>query len=139
MNIRSIINEEINKYLNEEILSEKKSNQDQKKNKKNDEDNVRHGAIKLKGGHRGDFNTKLDRETNPNLSSADAEVIARALDNDVVNVAAVARQLYPKLTPQGAQSKLRKKIKHEKSDSGSPYRLKKKEAFKARRIIDKEL
>ena len=138
MNIRSIINEEINKYLNEEILSEKKS-KGQKKNKKPDEGNVRHGAIKLKGGHRGDFNTKLDRETNPNLSSADAEVIAKALDNDVVNVAAVARQLYPKLTPQGAQSKLRKKIKHEKSDSGSPYRLKKKEAFKARRIIDKEL
>lgn len=139
MNISSIINEEINKYLNEEILSEKKSNQGHKKNKKHDEDNVRHGAIKLKGGHRGDFNTKLDRETNPNLSNADAEVIARALDNDVVNVAAVARQLYPKLTPQGAQSKLRKKIKHEKSDSGSPYKLKKKEAFKARRIIDKEL
>ena len=139
MNISSIINEEINRYLNEEILSEKKSNQDQKKNKEYDEDNVRHGAIKLKGGHRGDFNAKLDRETNPNLSNADAEVIARALDNDVVNVAAVARQLYPKLTPQGAQSKLRKKIKHEKSDSGSVYKLKKKEAFKARRIIDKEL
>lgn len=138
MNIRSIINEEINKYLNEEILSEKKS-KGQKKNKKPDEGNVRHGAIKLKGGHRGDFNAKLDRETNPNLSNADAEVIARALDNDVVNVAAVARQLYPKLTPQGAQSKLRKKIKHEKSDSGSTYKLKKKEAFKARRIIDKEL
>ena len=138
MNIRSIINEEINKYLNEEILSEKKS-KGQKKNKKPDEGNVRHGAIKLKGGHRGDFNAKLDRETNPNLSNADAEIIARALDNDVVNVAAVARQLYPKLTPQGAQSKLRKKIKHEKSDSGSTYKLKKKEAFKARRIIDKEL
>ena len=57
MNISNIINEEINKYLNEEILSEKKSNQGQKKNKKNNEDNVRHRAIKLKGGHRDDFNT----------------------------------------------------------------------------------
>ena len=138
MKISNIINEEINRYLNEEILGEKKSERSKDSHKKSD-DGIRHGAIKLKGGHRGDFNTKLDRETNPNLSNADAEVIARALDNDVVNVAAVARQLYPKLTPQGAQSKLRKKIKHEKSDSGSPYRLKKKEAFKARRIIDKEL
>ena len=73
------------------------------------------------------------------MNNGDSEEIARALDNDVVNVAAVARQLYPNLTPEGAQSKLRKKIKHIKSDSGTPYRLKKKEAFKARRIIDKEI
>lgn len=138
MNISNIINEEINRYLNEEILGEKKSERSKDDHKKSD-DGIRHGAIKRSGGRRGDFNAKLDSETNPNLNNGDAEEIARALDNDVVNVAAVARQLYPGLTPQGAQSKLRKKIKHEKSDSGSIYKLKKKEAFKARRIIDKEM
>ena len=128
MNINRIISEEIHNFLKEEFLFED-----------NKEKNIRHNAIKRKGGRRGDFNAKLDKETNPNLNNGDNEEIARALDNDIVNVAAVARQLYPNLTPEGAQSKLRKKIKHIKSDSGTPSRLKKKEEFKARRIIDKEI
>lgn len=132
MDLKTIINEEINRYFNVEMVNEKKTDDDKEKG-------IRHGAIKRSGGRRGDFNAKLDQTTNPNLNNGDAEEIARALDNDVVNVAAVARELYPDLTPQGAQSKLRKKIKHIKSDSGSPYKLKKKEAFKARRIIDREL
>jgi hypothetical protein len=133
MNIHNIINEEINRFLTEDIFGE------ESKNKSPKSDDVRKGAINMGNGRRGDFNAKLDRETNPNLNNGDAEEIARALDNDVVNVAAVAKQLYPSLTPQGAQSKLRKKIKHIKSDSCTPYKLKKKEAFKARRIIAKEM
>ena len=101
MNINRIISEEIHNFLKEEFLFED-----------NKEKNIRHNAIKRKGGRRGDFNAKLDKETNPNLNNGDNEEIARALDNDIVNVAAVARQLYPNLTPEGAQSKLRKKIKH---------------------------
>lgn len=142
MNFNKLISEEINKFLNEDIIVEKKSSKSKggnKKRKKDDDDAIRHGAIKRSGGRRGDFNVKLDKSTNPNLNNGDAEEIARALNNDVINVAGVARQLYPNLTPQGAQSKLRKKIKHVKSDSGSVYKLKKKEAFKARRIIDKEI
>lgn len=133
MNIDRIITEEINNYINSEVLNENMPIEAKHKS------GVRKNALKLKNGLRTNFDAKLDAETNPNLNNGDAEEIANALDNDVVNVAAVARQLYPKLTAAGAQSKLRKKIKHVKSDSGTPYTLKKKEAFKARRIISHEL
>ena len=123
MNIRRIINEEISKYFKNELF---------------ESDGIRKNAIKTKDGHRVDFNDKKEREENPILTNGDAEGIAQKLNNDVINVAAVAREMYPNLTPEGAQSKLRKKIKHVKNDSGTPYKLKKKEATIARRIIDKQ-
>lgn len=124
MNIRRIINEEISKYFKNELF---------------ENDGIRKNAIKTKDGHRVDFNDKKEREENPSLTNGDAEGIAQKLNNDVINVAAVAREMYPNLTPEGAQSKLRKKIKHVKNDSGTPYKLKKKEATIARRIIDKQV
>lgn len=148
MNIDRIISENIKKVVNSKKvirLSENnlsnivKARLIEALNEEGKEKDVKKGALKLSNGRRGDYNVKQDKATNPNLNNADNEEIAQTLNNDVVNVAAVARQLYPKLTPEGAQSKLRKKIKHIKSDSGTQYRLKKKEAFKARRIIDKEM
>lgn len=124
MNIRRIINEEISKYFKNELF---------------ESDGIRKNAIKTKDGHRVDFNDKKEREENTSLTNGDAEGIAQKLNNDVINVAAVAREMYPNLTPEGAQSKLRKKIKHVKNDSGTPYKLKKKEATIARRIIDKQV
>lgn len=124
MNIRRIINEEISKYFKNELF---------------ESDGIRKNAIKTKYGHRVDFNDKKERKENPSLTNGDAEGIAQKLNNDVINVAAVAREIYPNLTPEGAQSKLRKKIKHVKNDSGTPYKLKKKEATIARRIIDKQV
>lgn len=124
MNIRRIINEEISKYFKNELF---------------ESDGIRKNAIKTKDGHRVDFNDKKEREENPSLTNGDAEGIVQKLNNDVINVAAVAREMYPNLTPEGAQSKLRKKIKHVKNDSGTPYKLKKKEATIARRIIDKQV
>lgn len=124
MNIRRIINEEISKYFKNELF---------------ESDGIRKNAIKTKDGHRVDFNDKKEKEEKPSLTNGDAEGIAQKLNNDVINVAAVAREMYPNLTPEGAQSKLRKKIKHVKNDSGTPYKLKKKEATIARRIIDKQV
>lgn len=124
MNIRRIINEEISKYFKNELF---------------ESDGIRKNAIKTKDGHRVDFNDKKEREENYSLTNGDAEGIAQKLNNDVINVAAIAREMYPNLTPEGAQSKLRKKIKHVKNDSGTPYKLKKKEATIARRIIDKQV
>lgn len=94
---------------------------------------------KLRRGLRTDFNVKQDRETNPNLNNQDAEDLNDVLDSDLIDVAALAKRVYPDHTPQGAQSQLRKKIKGLKSDSGSTYRLKKKEAFKIRRELAKEI
>ena len=101
--------------------------------------NIAKNAKKLKNGLRTDFDVKKERETNPNLNNQDAEDLNDILDSDLIDVAALAKRVYPGHTPQGAQSQLRKKIKGLRSDSGSKYRLKKKEAFKIRRELAKEV
>lgn len=129
MNIDNIITEEINKFLNEEIISEKKKAKKEKTVAKN--------AKKLRKGLRTDFDIKKDRETNPNLNNQDNEDLADMIDSPLINTAAVAHKWRPDLTPEGAQSELRKKVKGLKSDSGSTYKLKKKDAFKLNRILSK--
>jgi predicted ribosome quality control (RQC) complex YloA/Tae2 family protein len=164
-NINNIIQETINDYINDIIIEgvineiskkekqEKKAikrlhkdiNDASKKGKKKAKKNVEKAkeiaknAKKLRRGLRTDFNVKQDRETNPNLNNQDAEDLNDILDSDLIDVAALAKRVYPNHTPQGAQSQLRKKIKGLKSDSGSTYRLKKKEAFKIRRELAKEI
>ena len=146
MNIDRIINEEINKYINESILTEngfmENSFVEAKKKKDKDKDKPRDigkKAKKLKNGRRGEYNFKKERETNPNLNAQDAEDISSILDSDYINVAALAQDVYPDHTREGAQSQLRKKIKGLTNDNGSPYKLKKKEAFKIRRMLAKHL
>lgn len=133
MNYDKIINEEIDKFLNETFFTEKK-----KKNKDGIRD-IGKKAKKLKNGRRGDFDFKQDRATNPNLNNQDAEDLNALIDSDYINTAAVAHELYPDHTPEGAQSQLRKKVKGLANDNGSKYKIKKKEAFKLRRILSKEL
>jgi hypothetical protein len=146
MNIDRIINEEINKYVNESILMEngfmENSFVETKKKKDKDKDEPRDigkKAKKLKNGRRGEYNFKKERETNPNLNAQDAEDISSILDSDYINVAALAQDVYPDHTREGAQSQLRKKIKGLTNDNGSPYKLKKKEAFKIRGMLAKHL
>jgi len=146
MNIDRIINEEINKYINESILMEngfmENSFVEAKKKKDKDKDEPRDigkKAKKLRNGRRGEYNFKKERETNPNLNAQDAEDISSILDSDYINVAALAQDVYPDHTREGAQSQLRKKIKGLTNDNGSPYKLKKKEAFKIRRMLAKHL
>jgi len=116
---------------------DKKDNEDKpKKSKKNSgEKSVAKNAKKLKNGLRTDFNVKQDKLTNPNLNNQDSEDLSDILDNPAIDLAAVAKKVYPDHTAQGAQSQLRKKVKGLKSDSGSKYKIKKKEAYKLRRIL----
>lgn len=146
MNIDRIINEEINKYINESVLMEngfmENSFVEAKKKKDKDKDEPRDigkKAKKLRNGRRGEYNFKKERETNPNLNAQDAEDLNSILDSDYINVAALAQDVYPDHTREGAQSQLRKKIKGLTNDNGSPYKLKKKEAFKIRRMLAKNL
>jgi hypothetical protein len=175
MNYDKIINEEIDRFINEEILSERKKKfkpygeksglnqaigdilngkkevdkgkakyktlKKHKKEKKSKDEprDVGKKAKKLKNGRRGEFNFKQDRATNPNLNNQDAEDLNSLIDSDYINTAAVAHELYPDHTPEGAQSQLRKKVKGLANDNGSKYKIKKKEAFKLRRILSKEL
>lgn len=141
--LENIIQEQIENFLKEEFMqedffAEKKKKSKHKKNTPAEKAIKRKGK-KLKRGLRTDYNVKLDRETNPNLTNQDAEDINKILDSDYINLAAVAQDVYPDHTRQGAQSQLRKKVKGLKSDSGSTYKLKKKEANKIRRAIAKQL
>jgi hypothetical protein len=146
MNIDRIINEEINKYINESVLTEngfmENSFVEAKKKKDKDKDEPRDigkKAKKLKNGRRGEYDFKKERETNPNLNNQDAEDLSNLIDSDYINTAAVAHKWRPDLTPEGAQSELRKKVKGLTNDNGSKYKLKKKDAFRLRRILAKEL
>ena len=132
MDINRIIAEEIDRFINEDIFAEKAKKHEGTKD-------IYKKGKKLKNGLRTDFNAKKERETNPNLNNQDAEDLNDILDSDFINISAVAQELYPDHTPEGAQSQLRKKVKGIENDNGSKYRLKKKEAFKIRRAIAKEL
>lgn len=139
MNIDKIISEEIDRFLNEDIFAEKaKAPKKEKKKKKSLKDIIKKGK-RLKNGRRGDFDAKKERETNPNLNNQDAEDLSSLLDSDYIDVAALAQDIYPDHTKEGAQSQLRKKIKGIENDNGSKYRLKKKEAYKIRRALAREL
>lgn len=108
MNINKIITETINHYLNENIFDEKKKYQDEK-----------------------------EKSRDVNLSGGDEARLRDAYKNDKINLAAVARELYPDHTPQGAQSQLRKKIEGETNDNGSEYHLNQKEAGVLRKELNK--
>ena len=141
--IDKIITEAIDKYLSENVFDEslfmekKKKSKTKKKHRKSDDIKVH--SIKRKGGSRGDFDVKKDKTINPNINNQDAKELSNILDSDYVNLAAVAREVYPGHSPVGAQSVLRKKVKRLKSDSGSRYKIKKKEADRIRRSLVKNL
>ena len=137
MNYDRIISEEINRFINEEILTERQKSKSKKE--KDEPRDVGKKAKKLRNGRRGEFNFKRDRETNPNLTSQDAEDLTDILDSGYVNLAAVARDVYPDHTEEGAQSQLRKKVKGLTNDNASKYKVKKKEAFKIRRSLARHL
>ena len=116
MNINQIINETLNRYLNENIFGET-----------NDEDN-----------NQSETAEKAKKRDGKNLSAGDENQIRNTIENDdVINIAAMARKLYPDHTPEGAQSQLRKKIKGVKNDNGSEYHLKQREAAVIRKILNK--
>ena len=84
MNIDRIINEEVNKYINDCILLEnefienafaeaKKKHSKAKKKKKDEPRDIGKKAKKLVNGRRGEYDFKKERETNPNLNNQDAE------------------------------------------------------------------
>lgn len=123
MNIRRIIREEINRVLLE--------NEDENKS------TVRKNAIKDRNGWRKDFDYAKNDKENAELNDADNEKLADRLDDEMLNIAALARKVYPDHTPEGAQSQLRKKIEHIDSDSGKPYKFRRGEARKLNNMLSK--
>lgn len=135
----TIITESLHSFLDKNLIFEKKDSKkddeksgDKKKKKKR---KFRKNAIKMKGGLRKDLDSEDDKVCNQYISDREADSIINKVNPDYVNVSAFGQELYPHLTPQGAQSKLRKELKHIKSDSGSEYKLKKKDAKKLKTIF----
>jgi hypothetical protein len=92
---------------------------------------------KLKRGLRTNFDVESDKVHNPDVNSQEANDLISKLDNGYMNIAKIAQKVYPDHTPEGAQSQLRKKIKRLRSDSGSTYKIKSKEARKIRSILNR--
>ena len=117
--INQIISEEINKFVNNIILEKKSSKKTSKKSSK---------RTRKKG---------YKKNTDANLNTQDNANMSNFLDSDAINLSAIAQEIYPDHTPEGAQSQLRKKVKHIKSDSGSEYKIKDKEAEKINKVLSK--
>ena len=125
-----IIKETLDNYLTENLINEnvfdevsKKTNPMlHKKTDKKTETQKEHERAEIRDGN--------------NINSGDEDNIRSDVDgSNLINIAALARKVYPNHTPEGAQSQLRKKLKGLTNDNGSEYHLKEREA----EIITKEL
>jgi len=116
MNIQKIIKEEIDRYINESFFDE-----DKKKN-------VSSKYIRQQ--------EKAEKRDGNNVSAGDEKELRHDINrDDLLNIAALARKVYPDHTPEGAQSQLRKKLKGLKNDNGSQYHIKQREASAIRREL----
>ena len=143
--IDNIISESIESYIDDNILVEAKKKKGKKKKKKGKEHHdkketkkdkkFKKKALKAKGGLRKDLDVEDDSTYNKNGDDQEQSSIKDLLNNGFFNKKKVAEKLYPDHTPEGAQSQLNKKLNGDRSDSGSIYKLKKKEVRKLRKII----
>lgn len=129
--IDNIIDESINKVLTEEFMSEgigdiaklikrflkhnkhkkhdKGDDKDKKKNKK-DRKKIR----KLSNGRERYYDYDDYERSNGKTSAGDSSTIRNTIDTEKTNIAAVARDLFPDHTEEGAQSQLRKILNGER-------------------------
>lgn len=145
--IDNIIDETINSYLQRNLIREAEgegtnpvfdSEEDNNKpsDKKKKKKKFRKNAIKLKGGLRKDFDVEDDETYNKQISDKEMANVANFLKNKYINLKAVAEDVYPDHTPEGAQSQLRKEVWGEVSDSGSVYKIKTKTLKKLKSVLN---
>ena len=116
-NIDSIITEEINKKI---MINEDKSMKDlfakllkvlnkskKKKPKKDDDEKPQMRKKKVVGGTQ-EYDYNEYQRKNAKLSKSDFDKVAKSIDQDLTDIAAVARKVYPDHTEEGGQSQLRK-------------------------------
>ena len=139
MNINNIISEEINKVVEESKLNlqELRSDFKFKKHRKRAIEEESEILRKLKRDEKkkkkhskkaDEIKKKIKNRDGNEVSSGDEERINDLFDDNLINLAAIARKVYPHHTPEGAQSQLRKKIKQLKNDTGKKYHLTQREA-----------
>jgi hypothetical protein len=131
-NLKEIISETIHSYLSENLITENGFFESSKKHK---EKKFRKRAIKKRGGLRGDLDMDDYRKENQKADDQELSDIEEWLKSDAVNLTAIARKLYPHLSSdESRESKLRKKVYHEASDSGYVYKLSRQEVKKLKQI-----
>ena len=96
-------------------------------------------AIKTKSGSRVDRVIDPDDSSKQKAGELDSTSVEKLLGTGYFNISRIAQELYPDHTKEGAQSQLNKKLNHDKSDSGSTYRLKKGELKKLRHVLAAEV
>lgn len=115
-NIDSIITEEINKkmMINEDNSMKdlfakllKVLNKSKKKKSKKDDDKPQMRRKKVVGGTQ-EYDYNEYQRKNTKLSKSDFDKVAKSIDQDLTDIAAVARKVYPDHTEEGGQSQLRK-------------------------------
>ena len=126
-NIDSIITEEINKtiMINEDnsvkelfsklinVLNKNKNGKSKKKKSKKDDDKPQIRKKKVVGGTQEYDYNEYERK-NTKLSKSDFDKVAKSIDQDLTDIAAVARKVYPDHTDEGGQSQLRKVLNGER-------------------------
>lgn len=127
--ISAIINEEIDKVITEDFMGEGHKNDVahlikhylNKHKKHNDEpketlhDKKKKKKLRKRRGGGGDYYDYDEYErSNGKVSGGDASSIRTTVDTEKTNIAAVARELFPDHTEEGAQSQLRKVLNGER-------------------------
>lgn len=119
--IKAIITEEINKVINEDFMGEKNNHVKDlvqkyfghtKHHKK--EDAPKKKLRKRAGGGKEYYNYDDYERKNRKISNGDANSIRQTIDTEKTNMAAVARELFPDHTEEGAQSQFRKIVNGER-------------------------
>ena len=126
-----IINEEVSNVINESIMSDiaklisntleklgskkkkKHKKKDKKKDKEKDDDKPDIRKKKVVGGTK-DYDYDDYQEKHVKVDVADYHKIADSIDQEKTDIAAVAREVFPDHTDEGAQSQLRKILNGER-------------------------
>jgi len=111
--LNTIIKEEIDKFLNEDFMDERKKKNSKNKLKTNG-DHTKKFLHKMKNGREELIDFQKYRKNNRIISDSDADVIRSRVDTEKTNMAAIARILFPYHTDEGAQSQFRKIINGER-------------------------
>ena len=123
--INNIISEAINHVINEDFMDEKKHN---KKNDNHDgvadlikdflhkhkKKKSKRRLRKMAGGRSKYYDYDSYKQSNKDLAFGDASSIISKIDMEKTNIAAIARELFPDHTEEGAQSQLRKILNRER-------------------------
>jgi hypothetical protein len=129
-----IINEEVSNVINEGVMDDigqliaktlnkigrkkKKRNKlkdkeaEKKREEKDDKPDIR--KKKVVGGGTKDYNYDDYQEKHVKVNTADYHKIADSIDQENTDIAAVAREVFPDHTDEGAQSQLRKILNGER-------------------------